>query len=110
MGSFDACANKFILRNHLFFKVTPPGDGDTTTAVAAGQTLARALAKTSPGLSGSLASAISSKVSSGCDHDAFCRVFDSCFVADALVVVDEVGIGPGKVFRIAGFAANFSPK
>ena len=46
----------------LSFVIAAPGGGDTKTAVAAAQVLAQKLAQATPGLTGSLAAAITSKV------------------------------------------------
>ncbi len=51
------------------FVINAPGAGDTKTAVAAAQALAKEWAKTSPVLSGSLTSAVTSKVV--CDRRGF---------------------------------------
>ncbi len=45
------------------FVISAPGSGDTKTAVAAAQALAKECAKAVPGLSGSLSSTMTSKVS-----------------------------------------------
>ncbi len=44
------------------FVIAAPGAGDTKTAVTAAQVLARRLAQAAPGLTGSLATAVTSKV------------------------------------------------
>ena len=46
----------------LSFVIAAPGGGDTKTAVTAAQVLAQKLAQAAPGLTGSLAAAITSKV------------------------------------------------
>ncbi len=46
----------------LSFAITAPGAGDTQTALAAAQVLAQKLAQATPGLTGSLATATTSKV------------------------------------------------